>query len=154
MKEVYRLAASVLVLRPMARGKGSYQILLLHKPRRRDAWQLPQGGREEGETTEQAALRELSEEANIRTATVLRLSNEVYQYDFPASYRRFRPDYVKGQRIEFIAARVSPDVHVRVDCKEVDRFVWVRPDQLHLYVRRKEYLTVIRRVYDEAIKTL
>lgn len=150
MKEVYRSAASVLVLRPVLKRKGIFQILLLHKPRKRDAWQLPQGGREEGETTGQAALRELCEEAGIRTATLLGPSQEVYQYDFPPSYRRFRPDHVKGQRIEFIVAHVPTEISVYVDRKEVDRFIWAYPEQLRLYVKRKEYLALIRRVYEEA----
>lgn len=154
MKEVYRSAASVLVLRPVVGQPGQFHILLLHKPRKRDAWQLPQGGREEGETAEQGALRELMEEAGIRTARFLGRSNHVYQYDFPASYRKFRPDHVKGQRIEFIFAAVSPETAVTVDDKEVDRFVWVRPDQLHSYVKRKEYLGLVRKVYQEAKKVV
>lgn len=154
MKEVYRAAASVLVLRPALRQRGSHHILLLHKPRKRDAWQLPQGGREEGETTGQAAMRELHEEAGIGDARLLGHSRTVYQYDFPASYRRFRPDYVKGQRIEFVFALVAPATLVKVDRREVDRFVWVLPDQLHLYVKRREYLALIRKVYEEAKKAL
>lgn len=150
MKEVYRSAASVLVLRPEVGRQGQFHVLLLHKPRKRDAWQLPQGGREEGETVDEAALRELMEEAGIKSAKLLGHSRAVYQYDFPASYRRFRPDHVKGQRIEFIFALVAPDVRVTVDRKEVDRFVWVRPDQLNLYVKRKEYLELVRKVYREA----
>ncbi len=61
MPDVYRSAASLIVLRPRRGGSGDPQMLLLHKPRKRDAWQLPQGGCEEGETIEQAALRELME---------------------------------------------------------------------------------------------
>ena len=52
MEDCYRQAASLLVLRPAATAKAGYELLLLHKPRKRDVWQLPQGGKEEGETAE------------------------------------------------------------------------------------------------------
>ena len=147
-EEVYRSAASMLVLRPF---EGTYQLLLLHKPRKRDAWQLPQGGCEEGETVEQAAVRELQEEAGFDTVRILDKSERVYQYDFPPSYRRFRPDHVKGQRIEYLLAVVTKDPVITVDGKEVDKFAWVLPDQLHLYVKRKEYLDLARGLYEEAV---
>jgi 8-oxo-dGTP pyrophosphatase MutT (NUDIX family) len=147
MKEIYRSAASILVLR---RHEGAHQILLLHKPRKRDAWQLPQGGCEKGESMEQAAVRELKEEAGIGGVRILGTSAKVYQYDFPPSYRRFRPDNVKGQRIVFVLAVLEGDPPVQVDGKEVDQFAWATTQQLHLYIKRKEYVELVRGLYEEA----
>ncbi|MBI2117274.1 NUDIX domain-containing protein [Candidatus Peregrinibacteria bacterium] len=154
-KEVYRQAASVLLLRPSAvcssEGRGKhYEVLLLHKPRKRDAWQLPQGGVEEGEDIEKAALRELQEEAGIAQVTVVGRSREVYQYDFPASYRRFRPDHVRGQRIAYVFAVAMGDVPVTVDQQEIDGFVWVSLEQLPHYIRRRAYEDLVRRLVQEA----
>ena len=146
--DTYRQAASVLVLR--AAGSKP-EILLLHKPRKRDAWQLPQGGSEASESIEETALRELSEEAGIRDAVVLGASSEVYQYDFPASFRRFRPDHICGQRIAYIFATVAPDIAIAVDGTEVDAYAWVTIEQLPRYVKRKEYLSLIQRLYEEAL---
>ncbi len=153
-KEVYRSAASVLLLRPAPRNPGKYQVLLLHKPRRRDSWQLPQGGREEGENFTEAAMRELHEEAGIKNATVLGESSEVYQYDFPTSYRKFRPDHVRGQRIEFVYALTSSDTEVIVDGNEINRFIWVYPEQIRQYLKRKEYVDLVMKVLEEAKKVL
>ena len=150
MEDVYRHAASLLVLRP--RADSSYDILLLHKPRKRDAWQLPQGGVEAGETVEQAALRELQEEAGITTATVLGVSAKLYSYDFPQSFRRFRPDNVKGQKIGFVLAKVPADTVVRVDDNEIDGHVWIAIDELGKYIRRTEYTDLIRNLYHEAVR--
>lgn len=122
----------------------------MHKPRKNDAWQLPQGGVEGEETTEQAALRELKEEAGIGTCTLLGKSARVYQYDFPPSFRRFRPDNVCGQHIEFIFALDSGEA-VTVDGKEVDAFVWVEPSCFSHYVQRKEYGDLIVSLYGEAL---
>lgn len=156
MKEVYRRAASIVVLRQSAvcAPEGcldAYQVLLLRKPRKNDAWQLPQGGMEGEENVEQAALRELQEEAGIEIATILGESAEVYQYDFPGSFRRFRPDNVRGQLIRFIIATVPPETAVTVDQQEIDSYAWIDPEQLQLYIKRKEYLQLVRRVVEEAV---
>ena len=148
MEEIYRSAASILVLRL---APDSHQILLLHKPRKKDAWQLPQGGVEAGETVTEAALRELKEEAGLNDCRVLGTSARVYQYDFPASFRRFRPDNVKGQRIQYVFALAPGDAVVKVDEKEVDGFMWVPLAGLGEYVRRGEYLDLVKCLYDEAL---
>lgn len=158
-KEIYRQAASVVLLRSSAvcSPKGCskhHEVLLLHKPRKRDDWQLPQGGVEEGEDAEKAALRELKEEADISGVWVIGKSREVYQYDFPASYRRFRPDNVRGQRISYVFAEVAPDVRVTVDQKEIDGFIWVSLEQLSHYIRRQAYEDLVRRLVQEAVSYL
>ena len=156
MTDVYRRAASILVLRPVEVCKPGgvcetvYQILLLHKPRKKDAWQLPQGGVEAGEDVTQAALRELQEEAGLSGCRVIGTSERVYQYDFPASYRRFRPDNVKGQHISFIFALAPKDAVVTVDNKEVDGSVWIDLSQVPQYVKRGEYVEIVNGLYDEA----
>ncbi len=149
MPDVYRSAASVLVLRPVADGQG-YQLLLLHKPRKKDAWQLPQGGVEQGEDTVRAALRELKEEASLSDCTVIGRSESVYQYDFPPAFRRFRPDNVCGQRIEYVFAMAKADAPVTVDGKEVDGFVWIDVSELEKYIKRFEYLELVGKLYEEA----
>lgn len=158
-REVYRKAASVVLMReaPACAPGGCeavFQVLLLHKPRTHDAWQLPQGGMEEGEGIEEAALRELKEEAGIGNVHVLGRSARIYQYNFPLSYRRFRPDHVRGQRVECIFARVSGGAIVRVDGKEVDQYVWVYPTQLHVYIRRRQYLRFVQKLVEEGERLL
>lgn len=149
MSHAYRQAASLVVLK--SRGDG-LPVLLLRKPRKRDAWQLPQGGIEGAESIEEAALRELREETGITSATLFGRSRRVYQYDFSLSYRRFRPDNILGQRIEFVFALVPEDVHLELDRKEVVGFAWVRPSQLGNYIKRKEYLEIVRKLSEEGIR--
>ncbi|MSR87406.1 NUDIX hydrolase [Candidatus Peribacteria bacterium] len=151
MTDVYRRAASILVIKPV---EDSYHILLLHKPRKKDAWQLPQGGVEGEENVTQAALRELNEEASLKDCNVLGVSPRFYQYDFPDSYRRFRPDNVKGQHISFVFALAPMDAAVTVDEKEVDSYVWIDVAQLGQYLKRDEYLNLVKGLYEEALKAL
>mgnify|MGYP001619208557 CR=1 FL=1 len=153
--DVYRRAASVVLLRLASvctpGGCGVvYEVLLLHKPRKRDAWQLPQGGVEEGETIEQAAFRELEEETGISGAELLGESEHRYQYDFPASYRRYRPDNVCGQCIAYVFALAPERTDVRVDGKEVDSHVWVIAENLGKYIRRKKYFDIVKKLVAEA----
>jgi putative (di)nucleoside polyphosphate hydrolase len=153
--EVYRQAASVLLLREEGNSAGKdVQLLLLHKPRKRDAWQLPQGGMEQGESVAEAAFRELQEEAGVQNAVLLGQSEEVYLYDFPASFRKFRPDNVKGQQIAFIFARAPQDCVVTVDGVEVDRYMWVSIRNLKNYIHRRAYADLLVRLYSEAIACL
>ena len=152
-EDVYRACASVVVFRRARPSDDGYEILLVHNPRKKDDWQLPQGGVEEGEKIEEAALRELKEEAGIE-AKLIRKSGDVYQYNFPASYRRFRPDNVCGQRIEYVFATVGENQQVQVDGEEVDKFVWVRPDGLNRYIKRKAYLEVVEKLARSGITLL
>lgn len=46
-------------------------------------WQFPQGGIDEGEDIETAALRELYEETGMRTVTLLGRTKDWITYDFP-----------------------------------------------------------------------
>ena len=48
-----------------------------------NAWQLPQGGVDEGETVEQAVLRELAEETGCGQADISRRSAQEIAYLFP-----------------------------------------------------------------------
>ncbi|MEW9310168.1 RNA pyrophosphohydrolase [Labrys neptuniae] len=46
-------------------------------------WQCPQGGIDEGEDIVAAAKRELWEETNVRSASLLAVTEEWWPYDFP-----------------------------------------------------------------------
>lgn len=151
----YRQAVSALVLRPSSAcsrdGCTKLQsILLVHKPRTRDAWQLPQGGVEKGETMEQAALRELQEEVGLCFDRVTRVSGIEYRYDFPEEFIRRNYPCNDGQTLQFVVIEAPTDTKVIVDQNEIDAFVWVLPEELPKYIERKEYLEVIGRVIEEA----
>ena len=49
-------------------------------------WQFPQGGVDEGEALEAAALRELREETGVSSAQVLGRTDEWLAYDFPPGH--------------------------------------------------------------------
>lgn len=154
MADIYRQAASILLLKPTDSTKSKYVFLIVHKPRKNDSWQLPQGGKEPGEDVAQTALRELQEEAGVTGAQVLGVSREVYQYNFPAGFRRSRPDHVCGQRIEFVFALAPDPVEVKVDANEINDFRWIELPELSKYISRKEYVSLVERIFAEAMAVL
>jgi putative (di)nucleoside polyphosphate hydrolase len=81
------------------------------------SWQMPQGGIDPGEEPFRAALRELREETNITSVTLLRESRDWLTYDLPPALigkawnGRFR-----GQRQKWYALRFTgSDAEIDVD---------------------------------------
>lgn len=57
---------------------GEREIYVIHRPRYND-WSLPKGHIDLGETTAEAALREVEEETGFRCSVVRALPNYIYQ---------------------------------------------------------------------------
>lgn len=141
--KTHRPCVSVVVMNP--EGK----VLLVHKPRKRDAWQIPQGGVEEGESLDEAVRRELREETGIELHEPLTISQHHYQYDYPASFMKWEKPKYAGQHLTFIVTTVPRETLVKVDQRELDTFLWIKPSDLGKYLKRKEYLEVVQRVIEE-----
>jgi putative (di)nucleoside polyphosphate hydrolase len=74
------------------------------------AWQMPQGGIDPGEDPYQAALRELYEETNVRSVSLLAEAPDWYSYDLPSMIagRAWRGRY-RGQTQKWFAFRFEGD---------------------------------------------
>ena len=72
------------------------------------AWQMPQGGIDPGEDPYAAALRELYEETNVRSVSLLAEAPDWYAYDLPAvvAGRAWRGRY-RGQTQKWFAFRFN-----------------------------------------------
>ena len=80
------------------------------------SWQLPQGGIDPGEDPYRAALRELYEETNVRSAELLAEAPDWYAYDLPAfiAGRAWKGRY-RGQTQRWFAFRfLGPDSEIDI----------------------------------------
>jgi len=121
----------------------------VHKPRKNDAWQIPQGGIEEGESVEEAARRELEEETGIVLGDIpVTLCSQFYQYDYPEGFKRAEKPKYEGQHLAFVLAEIPKDTKVIVDQRELDKYRWTKKDEIGNFLKRKNYLEVVVEVLE------
>lgn len=104
-----------------------------------DAWQMPQGGLDPGEDPLAAALRELHEETNVRSAELAAEAPDWYAYDVPEDLAtgRFQRKW-RGQTQKWFAFRFTgTDDEIDVlapaggtEKPEFDAWRWERLDRL------------------------
>ena len=111
--EKEKLAAGGVVIE--STGGGTFRVLLVHRPRY-DDWSLPKGGVSEGESFEDAALREVVEETGLRCRIIKKL--DVARYRYRTRRGAVRPKVVHY----FLMERVGG--HISTDGYEVDSAGW------------------------------
>jgi putative (di)nucleoside polyphosphate hydrolase len=101
-----------------------------------DAWQMPQGGIDEGETPEQAALRELTEETGVVAdlVEIIARSRGEHVYDLPPHLlgKMWKGAY-RGQRQHWFVMRflgTDADVDITTKHQEFRAWRWSPPEQL------------------------
>jgi putative (di)nucleoside polyphosphate hydrolase len=99
-----------------------------------EAWQMPQGGIDEGEAPRAAALRELEEEIGTAKATILAESQGWLHYDLPPELvGKVWGGRYRGQRQKWFAMRFTgsdTDIDLATKHPEFMDWKWIEPDQL------------------------
>jgi putative (di)nucleoside polyphosphate hydrolase len=118
-------------------------------------WQMPQGGIDPGETPYKAALRELAEETNVTSVSLIAEAPVWLTYDLPADITKkaWRGRYL-GQRQKWFALRFEgPDSEINVRAPaggikpEFESWRWERMENLAELIipfKRPVYETVIK----------
>ena len=120
-----------------------------------DAWQMPQGGVDKGETPVEAACRELGEEVGTTRALLLRESRDWVSYDVPPD---LQPPHWKGrwrgQAQKWFALAFTgqdSDIDLATHHQEFDAWRWVRADELGGLIvpwKRPVYAAVLKEFSD------
>ena len=99
------------------------------------AWQMPQGGIDNGESPEQAAVRELYEEINVPDHAIIKLAmtQDWVLYDLPPHLlgTAWKGRY-RGQKQHWLLARLTADdsiISLDTDHPEFGRWRWSTPQQ-------------------------
>ena len=117
---------------------------------RAEAWQMPQGGIDPGETIVEACMREMAEEIGTSSAELLCEHNKWLYYDIPLPLadRLWHGQY-KGQKQKWMALRFTgsdADSNINTENPEFCEWRWLPPTKLvNLAVPFK------RDVYDDVL---
>jgi putative (di)nucleoside polyphosphate hydrolase len=101
-----------------------------------NAWQMPQGGIDEGEEPWTTALRELGEETGIAPQLIERVAQcpERLRYDLPEEWRpRFWGGKWVGQEQDWFLCRFlgrDSDVNIATAHPEFREWKWIEPERL------------------------
>lgn len=118
-----------------------------------EAWQMPQGGVDEGEDVREAALRELEEETGIRgdLVEIIACTEEELVYDLPEDLigKLWKGRY-RGQRQIWYLARFQgqdADVDIATAHPEFRAWKWADADELPSLI-----VPFKKKLYDEVLK--
>ena len=99
-----------------------------------EAWQMPQGGIDEGEKPLEAAWRELGEEIGTAQAALLAESRGWYSYDLPdALIPKIWDGRFRGQKQKWFAMRFTgtdADINLDTPHPEFSEWQWVERARL------------------------
>ena len=147
--ESYRRNVGLMLIGP---GRRVFVGRRLNQP---DAWQMPQGGVDKGETAIEAACRELREEVGTTKALLLRETRDWLPYDVPAAMQpahwkgRWRGQTQKWFALGFTGS--DPDIDLAAHHQEFDAWQWVPAHDLTKLIvpwKRPVYEAVVKEFAD------
>jgi len=130
--------------------------ILLAKRYKQDAWQLPQGGIDKGETELEALYRELEEEVGLapKQVSLLAKTPKWLRYELPMKHirRKQKPTCIGQKQVWYLLKLVSNDSDISLSLHnkvEFDDWKWV-----DYWNPVDEVINFKKEVYEDMLKTL
>lgn len=120
-----------------------------------EAWQMPQGGIDEGEEPTEAALREMHEETGTDFAEIIAETKKWYHYDLPFHLisklwnGRFRGQRQKWFLLKYLGT--DGDININHHHPEFIAWKWVKMEELTQIIvpfKKDLYISVIEEFRD------
>ena len=120
-----------------------------------EAWQMPQGGIDDGETPEEAAMREMKEEIGTNDAEIIAATKLWYKYDLPTYLisklwnGRYRGQRQKWFLLKFLGQ--DSDININFADVEFTDWKWVKVEELTQIIvpfKKNLYISVIEEFRD------
>ena len=125
----YRPCVGIMLINPKGEIFGGQRL-----DNRAEAWQMPQGGIDEGEDVETACFREMREEIGTNKAELLRLHPDWLNYDIPRPLAdSLWSGAFRGQTQKWVALRFTgedSDIDIQTEEAEFVAWQWLSPDEL------------------------
>ncbi len=98
------------------------------------AWQMPQGGIDDGETPQQAVMREMIEEIGTNAVALMSESLDWVYYDFPDWLKnKTKRDYYVGQRQKWFLFKFvgnETDINLKTKHREFSQWQWAEKEEV------------------------
>ena len=142
----YRPNVAIIVLAPTY--PFDCKVLVAQRSDIKGAWQFPQGGIDDGETTRDALFRELEEEIGTNKVEIIAEYPQWLSYDFPEHARKKMAPYW-GQSQKYFLARLKGDAKIDINTKkpEFDDYKFINVNELMRVVTHFK-----KEVYSKVIK--
>jgi putative (di)nucleoside polyphosphate hydrolase len=92
------------------------EIFIAERNDMHNIWQFPQGGIDEGETSEKALFRELKEEIGTKKVEIIAEYPEWIAYDFPSHVASKMAPFA-GQKQRYYLVRLKKDAVINLETK-------------------------------------
>ena len=140
------------------------RLLICERMKVEGAWQFPQGGIDEGESAQEALLREVEEEIGLPPPSYEVIeSRDGYRYLFPPEIRSKKGKRARfvGQEQTYFLCRLrkgAPPIKVDQNPREFRNYRWIEPSRFNLdwlpAFKRPVYQNVFRDFFGVVLEPL